>query len=170
MPATDVDFEREFEELVRDLRALPTTAPTGVRERVRALGEPDDEESADDARPGRVAMSCKRAAEQNGASAHLKPRERRRQRAGTLGALTWIKRRLHAEEHLQRVGKHQSGHDNEKPPVRFQKREAAVLEGHAKRAARSQRAGEQQRQERAQPARRGETEAEADVEDKGVHV
>src|SRR6266511_5635953 len=40
MPATDVDFEREFEELVRDLRALPTAAPTGVRERVRTLGEP----------------------------------------------------------------------------------------------------------------------------------
>ena len=40
MPATDVDFEREFEELVRDLRALPTAAPAGVRERVRALGEP----------------------------------------------------------------------------------------------------------------------------------
>jgi hypothetical protein len=40
MPATDVDFEREFEELVRDLRALPTRAPGGVRERVRALGEP----------------------------------------------------------------------------------------------------------------------------------
>ena len=40
MPATDVDFEREFEELARDLRALPTAAPTGVRERVRALGEP----------------------------------------------------------------------------------------------------------------------------------
>jgi hypothetical protein len=40
MPATDVDFEREFEELVRDLRALPTAAPGGVRERVRVLGEP----------------------------------------------------------------------------------------------------------------------------------
>ncbi len=40
MPATDIDFEREFEELVRDLRALPTAAPDGVRERVRALGEP----------------------------------------------------------------------------------------------------------------------------------
>jgi hypothetical protein len=40
MPATDVDFEREFEELVRDLRALPTAAPGSVRERVRALGEP----------------------------------------------------------------------------------------------------------------------------------
>ena len=40
MPATDVDFEREFEELVRDLRALPTAAPGGVREQVRALGEP----------------------------------------------------------------------------------------------------------------------------------
>jgi hypothetical protein len=40
MRATDVDFEREFEELVRDLRALPTAAPGGVRERVRALGEP----------------------------------------------------------------------------------------------------------------------------------
>jgi hypothetical protein len=41
MPATDtVDFEREFEELVRELRALPTAAPETVRERVRALGEP----------------------------------------------------------------------------------------------------------------------------------
>src|SRR5216684_1276854 len=40
MPATDVDFEREFEELVRDLRALPTAAPRHVREQVRALGEP----------------------------------------------------------------------------------------------------------------------------------
>jgi Domain of unknown function (DUF4349) len=40
MPATDVDFEREFEELVRDLRALPTAAPGRVHERVRALGEP----------------------------------------------------------------------------------------------------------------------------------
>jgi len=40
MPAIDVDFEREFEELVRDLRALPTAAPQQVREHVRALGEP----------------------------------------------------------------------------------------------------------------------------------
>src|SRR3954452_9063227 len=40
MPATDVDFEREFEELVRDLRALPTAAPQQVREDVRLLGEP----------------------------------------------------------------------------------------------------------------------------------
>src|SRR5436309_8503156 len=36
-----VDFEREFEELVRELRALPTDAPATVRERVRALGEPE---------------------------------------------------------------------------------------------------------------------------------
>ncbi|MBA3734433.1 MAG: DUF4349 domain-containing protein [Actinobacteria bacterium] len=40
MPATDVDFEREFEELVRDLRALPTTAPDHVRDHVRSFGEP----------------------------------------------------------------------------------------------------------------------------------
>lgn len=40
MPATDVDFEREFAELVRDLRALPTAAPDAVRAQVRALGEP----------------------------------------------------------------------------------------------------------------------------------
>jgi hypothetical protein len=40
MPATETDFEREFEDLVRDLRALPTAAPGHVRERVRALGEP----------------------------------------------------------------------------------------------------------------------------------
>jgi len=41
MPATETtDFEREFEELVRRLRALPTAAPDDVRERVRALGEP----------------------------------------------------------------------------------------------------------------------------------
>ncbi|MFL6021609.1 MAG: DUF4349 domain-containing protein [Gaiellaceae bacterium] len=40
MPATDIDFEREFAELVRELRALPTAAPGSVRERARALGEP----------------------------------------------------------------------------------------------------------------------------------
>ena len=40
MPATDVDFEREFEELVSDLRTLPAAAPQQVREHVRALGEP----------------------------------------------------------------------------------------------------------------------------------
>ena len=40
MPATDVDFEREFEEHVLDLRALPTAAPAAARERVRTLGEP----------------------------------------------------------------------------------------------------------------------------------
>jgi hypothetical protein len=40
MPATETaDFEREFEELVRDLRALPTTAPAELREHVRALGD-----------------------------------------------------------------------------------------------------------------------------------
>jgi Domain of unknown function (DUF4349) len=40
MPATDIDFEREFEELVSDLRALPTAAPPHVRDYVRSLGEP----------------------------------------------------------------------------------------------------------------------------------
>src|ERR671930_2313334 len=41
MPATDTtDFEREFEGLVGELRALPTEAPERARERVRALGEP----------------------------------------------------------------------------------------------------------------------------------
>src|SRR5439155_4096897 len=41
MPETDtIDFEREFEELVRELRALPTAAPDRLHERVRALGEP----------------------------------------------------------------------------------------------------------------------------------
>lgn len=41
MPATEtIDFEREFEELVGELRALPTAAPEHVREHVRALGEP----------------------------------------------------------------------------------------------------------------------------------
>jgi uncharacterized protein DUF4349 len=41
MPATDtIDFEREFEQLVRELRGVPADAPDGVRERVRALGEP----------------------------------------------------------------------------------------------------------------------------------
>ena len=48
MPATDVDFEREFEEIVRDLRALPTAAPQHVREHVRALGEPAQPRSLHD--------------------------------------------------------------------------------------------------------------------------
>jgi hypothetical protein len=43
MPATDTtDFEREFEELVQQLRAIPSDAPEPVRERVRALGEPPE--------------------------------------------------------------------------------------------------------------------------------
>ena len=47
MPATETaDFEREFEELVRDLRALPTAAPESVREQVRALGEPGQRPTA----------------------------------------------------------------------------------------------------------------------------
>jgi len=48
MRATDVDFEREFEELVRDLRALPTAAPQQVREHVRALGEPQQPQTLHD--------------------------------------------------------------------------------------------------------------------------
>src|SRR6266516_274567 len=41
MPASEtVDFEREFAELVRELRAIPTAASPALRERVRALGEP----------------------------------------------------------------------------------------------------------------------------------
>jgi hypothetical protein len=47
MPATETaDFEREFEQLVRDLRALPTAAPAELRDRVRALGEPGKKPSA----------------------------------------------------------------------------------------------------------------------------
>ena len=49
MPATDTtDFEREFEELVRELRALPTAAPEPLRARVRALGEPSPSPSLRD--------------------------------------------------------------------------------------------------------------------------
>ena len=40
MPATEIDFEREFAELVRELREIPAAAPDTVRERVRTLGEP----------------------------------------------------------------------------------------------------------------------------------
>jgi hypothetical protein len=41
MTATDtLDFEREFEQLVRELRTLPADTPAGLRERVHALGEP----------------------------------------------------------------------------------------------------------------------------------
>ena len=41
MPATDTDFEREFAELVAQLRGAPTAATDSLRARVRALGEPD---------------------------------------------------------------------------------------------------------------------------------
>jgi Domain of unknown function (DUF4349) len=41
MPATDTDFEREFAELVAQLREAPTAAPDSLRARVRALGEPE---------------------------------------------------------------------------------------------------------------------------------
>ena len=58
MPATDVDFEREFEELVRDLRALPTAAPEELREHVRLLGEPARARTLRDALP---ALSLRRS-------------------------------------------------------------------------------------------------------------
>ena len=35
-----IDFEREFAELVHELRAVPAAAPQRLRERTRALGEP----------------------------------------------------------------------------------------------------------------------------------
>jgi hypothetical protein len=41
MPATDIDFEREFAELVAQLRDVPAAAPESLRARVRALGEPE---------------------------------------------------------------------------------------------------------------------------------
>jgi hypothetical protein len=41
MPATDTDFEREFAELVAQLREVPVAAPDSLRARVRALGEPE---------------------------------------------------------------------------------------------------------------------------------
>ena len=41
MPATDTDFEREFAELVAELRSVPVAAPEALRARVRALGEPE---------------------------------------------------------------------------------------------------------------------------------
>jgi uncharacterized protein DUF4349 len=41
MPATDTDFDREFAELVAQLRDAPTAAPDSLRARVRALGEPE---------------------------------------------------------------------------------------------------------------------------------
>ena len=41
MPATDTDFQREFAELVAQLRELPTAAPDSLRAHVRALGEPE---------------------------------------------------------------------------------------------------------------------------------
>ena len=41
MPATDTDFEREFAELVAQLREVPAAAPESLRARVRALGEPE---------------------------------------------------------------------------------------------------------------------------------
>ena len=41
MPGTDTDFEREFAELVAQLRDVPAAAPDSLRARVRALGEPE---------------------------------------------------------------------------------------------------------------------------------
>jgi hypothetical protein len=58
MPASEtVDFEREFEELVRGLRALPSvSAPQELRERVRTLGEPEDRRRLALRRPSRRAL------------------------------------------------------------------------------------------------------------------
>jgi hypothetical protein len=40
MPATDIDFEREFADLVAELRSVPADAPESLRARIRAFGEP----------------------------------------------------------------------------------------------------------------------------------
>jgi len=40
-PSETVDFEREFEAIVRELRGVPSDAPAALRDRVRALGEPE---------------------------------------------------------------------------------------------------------------------------------
>jgi hypothetical protein len=41
MPATEIDFEREFADLVAELRSIPADAPESLRAGVRALGEPE---------------------------------------------------------------------------------------------------------------------------------
>jgi len=41
MPATDIDFERDFAEVVARLRDVPAAAPESLRARVHALGEPE---------------------------------------------------------------------------------------------------------------------------------
>jgi hypothetical protein len=40
-PSETVEFEREFEAIVRELRAVPSEPPPALRNRVRALGEPE---------------------------------------------------------------------------------------------------------------------------------
>ena len=58
MPATDTDFEREFADLVAQLRQAPTEAADSLRVRVRALGEP---EAAPTLRDRLVAFPWRRA-------------------------------------------------------------------------------------------------------------
>src|SRR6266567_144471 len=68
MPATDtIDFEREFADVVRELRAVPAAAPAGVRERVRALGEPA---------PKRQALSLSGRAEHGAAGTVTNPAQK----------------------------------------------------------------------------------------------
>src|SRR5690348_5057565 len=50
------DFEREFAEVVGELRALPTAASRELRERVRALAEPEPRRAFRVARPSRRAI------------------------------------------------------------------------------------------------------------------
>jgi hypothetical protein len=57
MPATEtVDFEREFADLVRELRAVPSDAPSELYERVRGLGEPEPRRAFRLPRPTRRAV------------------------------------------------------------------------------------------------------------------
>lgn len=57
MPATEtVDFKREFAELVRELRAVPSDASPQLYERVRALGEPEPRRAFRLPRPTRRAV------------------------------------------------------------------------------------------------------------------
>ena len=110
-------------------------------------------------------MRGERAGEQQRAGAEPQPDERCREGVAERARLAGIHDRREPEQQLQAIRERQRDGDHEQPPAGLQEIEAAVREVDPERSAGGERAGEQRRQERAQPAGGREAGAEADVEE-----
>jgi len=126
-----------------------TRTGTGDHRQHRALGDAHGQQTADQARPRRVAVRGERAGEQGGAGAQAEAVDGRRERVAALLRFARSDRRREPRQQLQAVCRHRRRHHHEQPPAGLQEMKAAVSEVDSQRARGAQHAGEQHRQERA---------------------